>query len=314
MTVSSPPQDPSAPLPVQADDASSMRTAAQWLAAAAGAVGATLIASLQIGDIGALVDEPRRLASAAGAFLVALGVIGLTIRRAGAVLVVSRSTIGDLLAAETREGYKDQASISFPGRNDRDLQAVINQIGRNREWLMPGHTSAWSLYHAWDEARKVAALTGPADVGESHAQVADQLRQLNNVCAFARCELTRLAYQRLSATITGLPGALFTLALIVLAVVLGWPAHQPPAVVAPYRLDVLLTGPPAVLRAAGLDAGCRAGTRLTGVALDGSLTEPVVVTETARVTLGGETVTCPTSRFTVSEDVGIPIPYVAAQK
>jgi hypothetical protein len=54
------------------DDVSTVRTATQWLVAAAGAVGTVLVAGLQIGAMGRLVDNPWLLAGASVAYLAAL--------------------------------------------------------------------------------------------------------------------------------------------------------------------------------------------------------------------------------------------------
>jgi hypothetical protein len=129
------------------------------------------------------------------------------------------------------------------------------------------------------------------------------------VTAFARATLTRTAYERLCATITGWAGRTFILAVLVFAVALGWPVAKPVAVTTAYRLDVLLTGDRDTLRRAGLNAACHTGTRLTGVALGGSLTAPEVVTEARTAVLATGLSTCLAARFTVTAEVGIPIPY-----
>jgi hypothetical protein len=269
------------------DDISSIRAAAQWLVAAAGAVGAALVAGLQLGDVGRLAEAPIQLAGAALAFLVAISMVGLTIRRAGRVLVVSRTSISDLLRAELRvRAEAQQIELGAgPERVDPGLPWVLAQIEENREWLLPDHDSVGHAYAEYQEARD-----------------GDLLRRMHAVAAFARGELTRRAYKRLSSTVTGWPGCLFAVAVIGFAVAVSRPVPKPPPVGAAYRLDVLLTGKAAALRKAGLPTGCRPGGRLTGVALDGTLTEPVVVTEAS----GG----CPATRFTVTPSVGIPMPYV----
>ena len=260
-----------------ADDAQAVRTAAQWLVAAAGAVGATLIAGLQIGDVGKLAGAWPVLAVAVLAFGTALAVVGQVIRAAGRVLVVSRVTVSDLLREESGQRVAGRRRLRIePGAAapDHDLALVHRQILEEQAWLLPDDDSVAALY------------------------AGKKSRELDAVCVFARNVLTRLAYQRLNVTVTGWPGRVFLVAVLVFAVALGWPVPTEVAVTTAYPVQVLLNGDPAVLRAAGLSAGCTAGMRLTGVALGGSLTAPEVVTET----LGG----CPAARFTVTREVGLP--------
>jgi hypothetical protein len=295
------------------DDVSPVRTAAQWLVAAAGAVGAALIAGLGLGNVGKLADTPLLLGAALIAFLTAMVIVSITIRRASHVLVISRTTISDLLREEFRRRAQARpgGQIEVTEPLDPDMPWLLDQISENREWLLPDHASTGDLYAAYDEARRRAGPT-PAMASPGSAEVAELYRKLTTVCNFARSELTRRAYQRLSHTITGWPGGIFTAAVVAFAVAVSWPVSKPPAVTTTYRLDVLLTGTPAALRKAGVPAGCRAGTRLTGVALDGDLAEPVVVTEPGPPEGAGPG-RCPAARFTVTRDVGIPIPYVNAK-
>jgi hypothetical protein len=81
-------------------------------------------------------------------------------------------------------------------------------------------------------------------------------------------------------------------------------------VTTPYRMDVLLTGSAAALREPGLGKDCRTGTRLTGVAVGGSIDEPLVVTEPRAAEVGGRPSRCRAARLTVTDDVGIAIPHV----
>ena len=290
-----------------------MRSSSAQLVAAAGAVGAALIAGLQIGNVGKLAEEPVLLGAALLAFVTAMAVVGTTVRRASRVLVVSRTTISDLLREELKRRARDR-SIALTAESDLadpDMPWVLDQIAGNREWLLPDHASAGDLYTAYEEARKAAELAvGPVTAGAAE-DLAELSRRVNTVCAFARSELSRRAYKRLSETVTGWPGRVFTAAVISFAVAVSWPVPQPPAVTAAYRLDVLLTGQPAALRKAGLPAECLSGTRLTGVALDGTLTAPVVVTEATTATVGKVESKCSAARFTVTEEVGIPMPYIA---
>jgi membrane protein YdbS with pleckstrin-like domain len=280
---------PPAPDDPSADDTQAVRTAAQWLVAAAGAVGAVLIAGLQIGDLGRLVSAWPPLVLAIAAFAAALLIVGQVIRLASRVLVVSRATISDLLRAQTGQSVRTRTKIRIEAtrRTDRDLRQVHQQIENDQAWLHPDDPSVTDLFLRYEALRKDPASAAEAD--ELH-------RRLTTICAFARGALTRMAYQRLSDTVTGWPGWVFLAAVIVFAVSLGWPVPAP--VTAAYRVEVLLKGKPP----AGLGPDCRPGSRLTGVALGGSLAAPEVITEPA-----GD---CAAARFTVTGEVGFAFPVL----
>lgn len=302
MGVSALPPQPPIPTPVAAaspDEAASVRTAAQWLVVAAGAVAATLVTGLQLGDIGKLSGRPPQLVVAAVTFLAALLVVGRVIARASAVLVVRRVTVGDLLTAETQDQLREGSLIVVGGDGTGDLVPVLHQIRANREWLFePGHHSMRDLQADLHDATARAGHGDP----EAERAAARLEQRLTTVCAFARAELTRVAYRRLRETITGWPGWVFALSVAIFYVALSVPVAQAPAVGSPYNVVVVLTGTGDQLRSAGLAGTCTAPARLVGVAVDGSATEPVVVTDAGPG--------CPPARFTVTEQVGVAIPHL----
>jgi hypothetical protein len=287
--------------PPPADETQAVRAAAQWIVAAAGAVGAALVAGLQIGDIGKLVSAWPALVTAILAFAAAMTIVGHVIRAAGRVLVVCRTTISDLLRQENRK-ILERRGHEPPTTADPEIKLVFDEIINERAWLLAGEESFAELFGRYEQARLGIGPAGD-DTDRLHAR-------LDTVTAFARATLTRTAYERLCATITGWPGRAFILAVLVFAVALGWPVAEPPAVTAAYRLDVLLTGDQEALRRVGLNGACRTGTRLTGVALGGSLAAPEVVTEPRTTVVAMRLSTCDAARFTVTSEVGIPIPYV----
>lgn len=235
------------------------------------------------------------LVAAVAAFAVALLIVGHVIRTASRVLVVSRATISDLLRAQTGQSVETRTKIRIEatGTSDRDLREVYRQIEADHAWLHPDDPSVTDLFLRYEAVRREPA-TG-AEAEELH-------RRLSTICSFARGSLTRMAYRRLSDTVTGWAGWAFVVAVVVFAVALGWPA--PTAVTASYRVEVLLAGKPP----AALGARCRRGTRLTGFALGGTLTVPEVVTEPLTTQVGTLTSTCAAARFTVTPEVGFPYP------
>jgi hypothetical protein len=256
-----------------------------------------LVAGLQIGNLGRLLSVWPALVAATLAFAAAMMIVGHFILKASRVLVVNRATVSDLLRQQNRQ-IMERRGDQPPTPADPEIEFVLDTITGERAWLLAGEESFAELFVQCERAR----LAGDDP---------DRLRgRLEAVTVFARATLTRTAYERLVATIIGWPGRAFILAVVVFAVALGWPVPSRPAVTAAYRLDVLLTGDQAALRRAGLSAECRTGTRLTGVALGGSLRAPEVVTEPRTATVAAQLSTCEAARFTVTREVGLPIPYV----
>ncbi|MDT5042008.1 MAG: hypothetical protein QOE51_2993 [Actinoplanes sp.] len=280
-----------------ADDTHAVRAAAQWLVAAAGAVGAALVAGLQIGDLGRLVSIWPLLVLAVAAFAAALLIVGHVIRMASRVLVVSRATISDLLRAGTGQTVETSTNVRIEaaGPTEADLQEAYRTIEADHAWLHPDDPSVTDLFLRYEAVRRDPATAAEAD---------GLHRRLTTICSFARGSLTRIAYRRLSDTITGGPGWAFLAAVIVFAVALSWPI--PAGVTGPYRVEVLLGGDTGALRATGLGTGCRPGTRLTGVALGGSLATPEVLTEP----LTTQTSTCAAARFAVTKEIGFAFPVL----
>lgn len=302
-------------VPPQVDDSVAVRASAQWIVTVAGAVGVTLVAGFQIGDFSRLLSDRWALAVAVLAFSLAMWMVTRVIRTAARVLVVGKATISDLLREENRQRVQARGTITieddlpFPGL-DPDLSLVHRQILRDQAWLLPGDESVAELFTRYEAARRRADDPAGGDAVAAAAHAAELSGRLHTVCLFARSVLTRMAYQRLCDTITGWRWLVFVVAVVVMVVALGWPDPEPPRVTTAYRLDVLLTGDRAALRDTGLGRECLTGTRLTGVALGGDLTEPDVVTEALTTSVDGRPSTCGPARFTVTEKVGIPIPHI----
>ncbi|GAB1695133.1 hypothetical protein [Krasilnikovia sp. M28-CT-15] len=277
------------------DETATIRAAAQWLVVAAGAVGAVLVAGLQLGAIGALVKRWPLLVIATIAFVAALAVVGWIIRTASAVLVIRRVTLNDLLRARTAQQARE-TGITLASEPDEEMLRIDLDISSNRWLLPPPHQSLSALYGAY-RAAVDDALKGDAKGVAREAMLRPYLVE---IASFARTELARARYQDLSAGITGWRGWILIVSIIAFAVAVGLPKpDEPPHISGPVATTVVLTGLPQKLHAAGLDESC-AGVTLIGTAVDGTLTEPVVVTQ--------RTPTCQAARFTVTKDIGLAIP------
>jgi hypothetical protein len=275
------------------DEVPAIRAAAQWLLAAAGAIGAVLVAGLQLGGLGRLSDRPWALVIGVLAFGVAIWMIGWAIRAASRVLVIGRVTVSNLLMVDAKRQASAEGVHVDVLEGEQLLGGILDQIGVNRGWLLPsGCSSLTDLYTKYQEALAT----------EGAEELVEELRgRLAEVTAFARTESARHFYQDLTSGLTGFRGRLLAGAIATLVIVVGWaPADSEPKVTVPTPVQVFITGSISEMRAAGLAGSCPRGSTLSGVAIAGTLLEPVVVS--------AGTKTCPPSRFTVTSTLGIAVP------
>jgi hypothetical protein len=90
----SPPADPNAAA------LEKMRTTTQWLMGALGAIGAALVAGIQLGSLGSLYVDDGRLWLALGAFVLALVGVAVMLRKAAAVLAPATTNLQHLARPE----------------------------------------------------------------------------------------------------------------------------------------------------------------------------------------------------------------------
>jgi hypothetical protein len=77
-----------------------MRTTTQWLMGVLGAIGASLVAGIQLGSLGSLAVDDWRWWLAIGAFVVALIGVAVILRKAAAVLAPDTTTLHQLVRPE----------------------------------------------------------------------------------------------------------------------------------------------------------------------------------------------------------------------
>jgi hypothetical protein len=104
-----------------------MRTTTQWLMGALGAIGAALIAGVQLSPIGALSWSDGRLAIGLVAFVVALGGVARLLQLAGAVLSPDTTNLDDLASWQERT----------PARERHELRTIAEQL-EAQPWLFAG--------------------------------------------------------------------------------------------------------------------------------------------------------------------------------
>jgi hypothetical protein len=286
-----------------------VRSAAQWIVAAAAAVGSVLVGGLQLSSFGKIVGRTWLLLPAIAAFLLALWAVAWILRQAARVLVARRVTITDLLVLETAVQSRQQGLLGVDTlRDEKILKAALTQVHVNRGWLLP--QAEPSVEELWSAYRRERATLDEGEGSRSDTE----LRQLRTrvktlgdyvslVSSFARMEFVRAQYKTLTDGLTGRIGWALASAVVAFAVLINWPQPAKDSrITAPTDMEITLTGSSDHLAAVGLPKACKAGMRLEGVGIDGTYDTPMVVTKASD--------TCPGSRFTVDKSVGLAVPVV----
>jgi hypothetical protein len=118
----------------------SLQDAAKWVVGAFAAIGAILVAGLQVGAVGTLgTDEPLRLALALGAMVMALVAVGVVLTCAARVLVSPQLSLADLADLDVRELKRasDEEQVN-PARAllGEPSDPLLKAIHRKREELL----------------------------------------------------------------------------------------------------------------------------------------------------------------------------------
>ncbi|GIH19273.1 hypothetical protein [Rugosimonospora africana] len=152
-----------------------LRSAAKWLLAAAAAVGALLVAGLQLTGIGQLSIDSWRLYVGLGAALTALAAVGYVIKAASTVLAQEWLTLAD---------FTDDAS-GLPGPRAKrvralaDLRTVEKRLMSSRHELF-GYLAPTlaELHRKLHESHEVMWSADPASTAHQEAsERSDRLRK-----------------------------------------------------------------------------------------------------------------------------------------
>ncbi|WP_412749575.1 hypothetical protein [Krasilnikovia sp. M28-CT-15] len=237
-------------------------------------------------------------------------VVGIILRRASEVLIVGRTTVSDILDCELAERMVTKPRIKLGRLPSKAMRSAFAQISVNREWLLGDYDSTQSVFAAYQQSRESESGTtsDTNDEGSKSDSRAEIAARLNLICEFVRAEICRAEYNRLSRFVAGGGGIVFSVAVIAFAVTLGWPTSKPPSIAAPLPVAVHLIGNQTKLSRAKIPASCLPGTQLSGIAIDGTLSEPVVVTEATDSIVDGRESSCPVQRFVASKELAIVIP------
>ncbi|WP_438470950.1 hypothetical protein [Streptomyces asiaticus] len=279
--------------------------AAKWLISAFAAIGAVLVAGLQLGAVGSLSwdDDPGRVAAVVVSAVIALTITGLVIIYASRVLVGFNYTLDDLVALET-EARNEYAQVTDLGKRLQDpleYDSVLkNLIGRPH--LMPSQIrTPLELRDALAQARQQPA--GAPPVGGMAAPTLEELEagvlRLTGFVELAQC---RQKYKRLTGWI--LP-ALLGVATCIFVFSWGINSNKGVQITRPTTVTLVLKNPSkADLKKVGLGEGCKLK-RLQAVAIDGPIAEPKVVTMEDS---GG----CRPAKFTMNAHLGFVVPKVSS--
>ena len=271
-----------------------IRETVKWVITAAAAVGAALVAGLQVTAVAQAT--PWWQLAALAAYAVAVVAVGRILHRASAVLLVSGITLSDLADRYVRALTKTPAADSKPTVASPDPAAadpLLAELSKRRGVLHPGdRLDILALYNEYKN------LLGAQGRGETHDAarfdvVSNQAAQLTQA---ADLYMAQAEYSELRRTLTRAGGTV-VVAVGFFAFAVGHKEVAEPAVTTPFPVSVVLTDDSA-------PAACPP--ILAGVAVGGTATNPQVVTQAA----GPQ---CPPMRLHITDDVGAAIPEVSTR-
>jgi hypothetical protein len=291
----------------------SMREAAKWITTAFAAVGAALVASLQLSELGNLDPDDPNLWMAGIGFGVAMVFVGVAIFQSTKVLFSPYITFADLAEAhslavqEAGRRRKDPQARLRPWRFnvlleaiDRDKPDLYGTVARDLGELGDKHAKALQVLMTHEAGGVLVDRQGrPLDdegTKDTLASARLTLEAVERTVGYANNYSTRRNLDRLLSYMKR-AGSVALIGLIVFV----WSVNRPkPAeVVWPIPMVVTLNAHGKRLYAAKLGPGCNADA-VAAMAVAGDLQEPEVVTE------AGDG--CRSISMNVTDDVGLALP------
>ncbi|MFD9885885.1 hypothetical protein ACFWZT_31020 [Streptomyces alboflavus] len=276
------------------DHGSSVRAAARWMITAFAAIGALLVAGLQLQALGEIEDD-RWLAAALASALLALVATGSVIVFASYVLVAPSLTWDDLIRRETTAmiALAQASGVQAPSAAT-DLDDLLRELVAATEMRAAPLASPRDLRQDLAAARQALAQNPSDDARQVRVQ---QIEETAAVCLHhANAWQSRYRYKILIRVL--IPAGLLIAGCVV---IFAWASHPPdkaPKVTKPISVSVYLLEQPEEGARSEITASC-AGKRLEGTAVAGTLSEPEVVTKPQPG--------CPAQRFTVTSSLGVAI-------
>ncbi|MFC8841088.1 hypothetical protein ACFT8Q_13390 [Streptomyces griseoincarnatus] len=276
------------------DHGVSIRVAARWLVTSFAAVGAVLVAGIQLQNV-THITSPWFLVAALLSVLVALLATGTVIVRASQVLVAPALTWSDLVRRESLLLIaRQQASPAQHLSGEVPEDPLLAKLAEITQMQPAQFTSPRDLREKLTGARKDLEASPSDGLREQVAQ----LEELAQSCLrYANAWQSQQMYLRLIKMLKR-AGTL----IVVCFVTFLWaskPSDEPPKVTKPFPVQVYVKDSRKALKSAGLDRAC-SGLILRGSAVGGEMDAPQVVTRPAG--------RCPASSFTVSDELGIAVP------
>ncbi|MCM1943498.1 hypothetical protein NC239_35460 [Streptomyces sp. G3] len=271
----------------------SVRSAAQWLVTSFAAVGALLVAGIQLQNV-TQITTWWKLSLTLLSVVVALLATGSVIVSASRVLIAPVLTWDDLVRRETKQLIASQQATAAQHLEGLPGDPLLLELAAATQMQPVPFTSPRSLREELAGAREDVRTAASEDL---QGRVL-QLEELAQLCLrYANAWQSRQLYLRLIKVLKGAG----TLIVVCIAVFL-WaskPADEPLKVTKPFPVQVFLTDSQRALKAAGVDEAC-AGMTLQGSAVDGDASAPEVATKPA-----GK---CPASRFALTDPLGVAVP------
>jgi hypothetical protein len=264
----------------------SLQAAARWVVGAAAAVGAILVAGLQVGTLGRLPVHGLRLPVAVAAVILGLLSIAFVIAKASSVLTSPRVSLVQLRDRELEGGRRASPGAQAPPDFDQAARQdkLLQEIHSHRHLLiLTDATGPHDVYYKLDQARKAKAERGALE--EDAQRLSD----------FASLYEMRRRFRSLLRWLIG-SGLAIGIAVVSFSLAVG--GSQEVRVTRPFPVMIVFTGTTNALQAAGVPGSCRGSVR--GVAVGGELAEPEVVT----LASGG----CPPMHLVVTSDIGVALP------
>jgi hypothetical protein len=309
-----------------------IRETTKWLTGAFAAVGAALIAGLQLAKLGQL-QGGGRIAIAIIGLAIALTGVGRVILKASDVLTVRYVSSEEISREQIRDELKDlgigtEGPTLLPSLLLKRVEAAIKRTlpflaqgtADDLDELSSKQKQTYDELLALEEAlrskpSKAAGSDGALGAGpETGADKALEFQLLkererrldrgaDRVIAFANDFIARQQFVAFRTTCVQ-AGAAVALGAVLLAWGLNPPTENAAIAQGPRVVDVYLWKPVSSELKASLGANCVARPSLRAVTIGGSLEEPLVVLDPANG--------CTARRLTITHDRGVALPSVSS--
>jgi hypothetical protein len=265
----------------------SIQDATKWTIGAFAAIGALLVAGLQLSAVGTInMEEPLQLVVALITMAGALVAVGVVLVRASRVLVPPLVTLPELVKRELRARTRTSEPDEF-----WSFDPIL-------KWIRPERTALLKtgVRNPHDLYQRLRELEGTDS--EQLEQFEQDEKRLTD---FASMKVTQDRYTDLMRSLL-VGGVIVAICVVCFSWAVNSSKRTNASVTQPIGMRVILTGSEQVLHVNRINPAC-AKHELMAVAVAGELREPEVVTV--------PTATCPATHLVVRQDIGVAIPTTA---